>query len=141
MYQPASRVLTVLELLQSRPGISGTEIARRLEVDRRTVRRYITTLQDLGVPVRGVRGRHGGYRLQPGFRLPPLMLTDDEALAVSLGSSAGSSGYRSILIRRTAPAPNSRESRRSRLASSHGQSRRSSGWPFQPLPKRGSTVP
>ncbi|MEZ4521955.1 MAG: YafY family protein [Thermomicrobiales bacterium] len=85
MYQPASRVLTVLELLQSRPGISGTEIARRLEVDRRTVRRYITTLQDLGVPVRGVRGRHGGYRLQPGFRLPPLMLTDDEALAVSLG--------------------------------------------------------
>ena len=85
VYQPTSRVLTALELLESRPGISGAELAERLEVDRRTVRRYITTLQDLGVPVHGVRGRHGGYRLQPGFRLPPLMLTDDEALAVSLG--------------------------------------------------------
>jgi predicted DNA-binding transcriptional regulator YafY len=85
MYQPASRILTVLELLESRPGISGPEIAERLEVDHRTVRRYITTLQDLGVPVHGVRGRHGGYRLRPGYKLPPLMLTNDEALAVSLG--------------------------------------------------------
>jgi predicted DNA-binding transcriptional regulator YafY len=85
MYQPASRVLSMLEMLQSRPGITGGEIAERLEVDRRTVRRYITTLQDLGVPVNGVRGRHGGYVLRPGYRLPPLMLTDDEALAVSLG--------------------------------------------------------
>ena len=48
MYQPTSRVLTVLELLQARPGITGPELAERLEVDRRTVRRYITTLQDLG---------------------------------------------------------------------------------------------
>src|SRR5688572_9852146 len=85
VYQPTSRVLTVLELLQARPGISGPELAERLEVDRRTVRRYITTLQDLGVPVVGERGRHGGYRLRPGFKLPPLMLTDDEALAVTLG--------------------------------------------------------
>ena len=89
MYQPASRVLSILELLQSRPGITGAEIAERLEVDRRTVRRYITTLQDLGVPVHGVRGRHGGYVLRPGgarwARLPPLMLTNDEALAVNLG--------------------------------------------------------
>ncbi|HLT21505.1 MAG TPA: YafY family protein [Thermomicrobiales bacterium] len=85
MYQPTSRVLTVLELLQARPGISGAELAERLEVDRRTVRRYITTLQDLGVPVEGTRGRHGGYRLRPGYKLPPLMLTDDEALAVNLG--------------------------------------------------------
>ena len=85
MYQPASRVLSMLEMLQSRPGITGAEIAERLEVDRRTVRRYITTLQDLGVPVHGVRGRHGGYVLRPGYRLPPLMLTDDEAIAVNLG--------------------------------------------------------
>lgn len=85
VYQPTSRVLTVLELLQARPGISGPELAERLEVDRRTVRRYITTLQDLGVPVEGTRGRHGGYRLRPGYKLPPLMLTDDEALAVNLG--------------------------------------------------------
>lgn len=85
MYQPTTRVLTVLDLLQSRPGISGAAIAARLEVDRRTVRRYITMLQDLGVPVEGERGPEGGYALRPGTRLPPLMLNDDEALAVALG--------------------------------------------------------
>lgn len=109
MYQPASRVLTVLELLQSRPGISGVEIAERLEVDRRTVRRYITTLQDLGVPVHGVRGRHGGYVLRPGYRLPPLMLTDEEAIAVNLGLLISSQLGISI-------APDSTESASAKLA-------------------------
>lgn len=84
MYYPTTRVLTVLELLQARSGVSGAEIARQLEVDRRTVRRYITMLQDLGIPVETTRGPHGGYRLRPGFKLPPLMLADDEALAVTL---------------------------------------------------------
>ena len=51
MYHPTTRVLTVLELLQSRARLSGGELADRLDVDRRTVRRYISTLQDLGVPV------------------------------------------------------------------------------------------
>ena len=51
MYSPTTRLLTVLELLQSYKQMSGTEIARRLEVDRRTVRRYITMLQDMGIPV------------------------------------------------------------------------------------------
>lgn len=85
MYHPTTRVLAVLELLQSRPGMTGAALAARLEVDRRTVRRYITMLQDLGVPVEGERGPEGGYALRPGARLPPLMLSDDEALAVSLG--------------------------------------------------------
>jgi predicted DNA-binding transcriptional regulator YafY len=85
VYQPTSRLLTVLELLQARPAISGAELARRLEVDRRTVRRYVMTLQDIGIPVESVRGRHGGYRLRPGFKLPPLMFTEDEAVAVTLG--------------------------------------------------------
>jgi predicted DNA-binding transcriptional regulator YafY len=85
MYFPATRVLTVLELLQSRQRISGPELATRLEVDTRTVRRYITMLQDLGVPVEAERGRYGSYRLRPGFKLPPLMFTDDEALALTLG--------------------------------------------------------
>jgi predicted DNA-binding transcriptional regulator YafY len=58
-------------------------------VDERTVRRYVDQLRDLDVPVRSVRGRHGGYRLAPGFRLPPLMLTESEALAVLLGLVAG----------------------------------------------------
>ena len=85
MYFPATRVLTVLELLQSRQRISGPELATRLEVDIRTVRRYITMLQDLGIPVEAERGRYGFYRLRPDFKLPPLMFTDDEALALTLG--------------------------------------------------------
>ncbi|TDC51441.1 YafY family transcriptional regulator [Actinomadura sp. KC345] len=79
----------MLELLQARPRIGGAELARRLGVDERTVRRYAARLGDLGVPVVADRGRHGGYRLMPGYRLPPLMLTDDEATAVVLGLLAG----------------------------------------------------
>jgi predicted DNA-binding transcriptional regulator YafY len=85
MYHPTSRVLTVLELLQSRPSISGPELAARLEMDVRTVRRYITHLQDVGIPVEATTGRHGGYRLRRGFKLPPLMFTEEEATAIMLG--------------------------------------------------------
>jgi predicted DNA-binding transcriptional regulator YafY len=85
MSRPTTRVLTLLELLQDRPGMTGRELADRLEVDTRTVRRYATKLQELGIPVQAERGRAGGYRLRPGYRMPPLMLTDDEAAAVVLG--------------------------------------------------------
>ncbi|MBV9582076.1 MAG: YafY family transcriptional regulator [Chloroflexi bacterium] len=85
MSHPATRVLTVLELLQSRPRLSGTELAERLDVDPRTVRRYISALQDLGVPVESESGRYGGYRLRPGYKLPPMMFNEEEALAVILG--------------------------------------------------------
>lgn len=85
MYFPTTRVLTILELLQSHARMSGPEMARRLEVDIRTVRRYVTMLQDLGIPVEAERGRYGSYRLRPGFKLPPLMFTEDEALALTLG--------------------------------------------------------
>jgi predicted DNA-binding transcriptional regulator YafY len=84
MYQPTTRLLTVLELLQARGTLSGAELAQRLEVDRRSIRRYITMLQDLGIPIEGVRGPAGGYRLRPGFKLPPLMFTDQEAVALTL---------------------------------------------------------
>jgi predicted DNA-binding transcriptional regulator YafY len=84
MYHPTTRVLTILELLQAHPGLSGAELAARLEVDRRTVRRYITMLQDLGIPIEATRGPLGSYRIRPGFKLPPLMLTDDEALTITL---------------------------------------------------------
>jgi predicted DNA-binding transcriptional regulator YafY len=83
--RPASRVLGMLELLQARHGVTGAELARRLGVNERTIRRYAVTLAELGVPVTGARGRYGGYRLEPGYKLPPLMLTDDEAVAVVLG--------------------------------------------------------
>jgi predicted DNA-binding transcriptional regulator YafY len=85
MSRPTTRVLRLLELLQDRPGIGGRELATELEVDTRTVRRYATRLQELGIPVEAERGRAGGYRLRPGYRMPPLMLTDDEATAVVLG--------------------------------------------------------
>jgi predicted DNA-binding transcriptional regulator YafY len=80
-----THVLTLLETLQDHPGVGGTELAERLGVDRRTVRRYVTKLHELGIPVEAERGRYGGYRLRPGYKLPPLMLTDDEATAVVLG--------------------------------------------------------
>lgn len=85
LYHPTGRALTVLELLQARPAITGPELAARLEMDVRTVRRYITILQDVGIPIEATIGRHGGYRLRPGFKLPPLMFTDEEATAIALG--------------------------------------------------------
>jgi predicted DNA-binding transcriptional regulator YafY len=88
MSHPATRVLTVLELLQSRSRLSGSELADRLEVDRRTVRRYVSTLQDLGVPVESEPGRYGGYYLRPGYKLPPMMFNEEEALALILGLMA-----------------------------------------------------
>jgi len=85
MYHPTTRLLAVLELLQSRGRIGGGELARRLEVDERTVRRYVTMLRDLGIPVEAELGRYGAYRLRPGYKLPPLMFSNEEALAVVLG--------------------------------------------------------
>jgi len=116
MSRPTSRVLTLLELLQSGGTRTIAELAERLGVDGRTVRRYVDHLIDLDVPVESVRGRYGGYRLAPGYRLPPLMLGDDEALAVLLGLVAGRrSGLTTAMstagetaaakIRRVLPAP------------------------------------
>jgi predicted DNA-binding transcriptional regulator YafY len=87
--RPIARVLALLEILQSGGTQTVAELAERLDVDERTVRRYVGHLLDLDIPVRSVRGRHGGYQLSPGYRMPPLMLTDEEALAVLLGLIAG----------------------------------------------------
>lgn len=88
MPHPASRVLAMLELLQTHRRVTGARLAAHLEVDERTVRRYATTLVELGIPVTANRGRYGGYRLDPGAKLPPLMLTDSEAVAVVVGLAA-----------------------------------------------------
>lgn len=85
MQTPTARLLELLELLQARPLTTGREISDRLAIDARTVRRYVAALQELGIPVEGQRGVGGGYRVRPGFRLPPLMLSDDEAVVVVLG--------------------------------------------------------
>ena len=84
VYRPTARVLTVLELLQSHDRMTGAELARRLEVDVRTVRNYVQTLTDLGIPVEAERGRYGAYHLRAGYKLPPLIFTEDEALALTL---------------------------------------------------------
>ena len=85
MASPTSRLLELLELLQTRPLATGREIADRLGIDARTARRYVGVLQELGIPVEGQRGVGGGYRIRPGYRLPPLMLGDEEAVVVVLG--------------------------------------------------------
>lgn len=82
-------MLALLEILQSGGTHSVGRLAARLRVDERTVRRYVEHLSDLGVPVEGVRGRYGGYRLAPGYRMPPLMFTDAEAVATVVGLVAG----------------------------------------------------
>lgn len=85
MYSPTMRLLAVLTLLQSRYQMNGAEIASHLEVDPRTVRRYITTLQDMGIPIESERGPHGAYRLGRGSKMPPLMFTNEEAVVLTLG--------------------------------------------------------
>ena len=90
MLETSARLLRLLTLLQSRPHWPGTELAARLEVTPRTLRRDIGRLRDLDYPVHSLPGVAGGYRLGPGAALPPLQLDDDEAVAVvlSLRSSA-----------------------------------------------------
>lgn len=82
-------MLALLEILEGGGIHTARELAERLDVDERTVRRYIDHLVDLDVPVWTERGGYGGYCLAPGFRMPPMMLTNDEALAVLLGLVAG----------------------------------------------------
>jgi predicted DNA-binding transcriptional regulator YafY len=89
MTRPTARVLALLELLQSGGTHTVAALADRLGVDERTLRRYAGHLTDLGIPIEARRGRYGGYRLMPGYKLPPLMLSDDEAVAVVLGLVAG----------------------------------------------------
>jgi predicted DNA-binding transcriptional regulator YafY len=83
--RPTTRLLSMMELLQARGRIGVPELARRLEVGERTVRRYAAMLREMGVPVEAEIGRYGGYRLRPGRRLPPMMFTEEEALGLSLG--------------------------------------------------------
>ncbi|MET9029453.1 YafY family protein [Nocardia sp. NPDC004168] len=102
MTRPTARVLALLELLQAGGTHTVGELAGRLGVDERTVRRYVTHLTDLDIPVRSARGRYGGYQLAPGYRMPPLMLTDDEAVAVLLGLLTNRGADRSTASARAA---------------------------------------
>jgi predicted DNA-binding transcriptional regulator YafY len=81
----SARLLRLLSLLQTPRDWTGTELAQRLEVSARTVRNDIERLRALGYPVHATRGSVGGYRLEAGSSLPPLLLEDDEAVAVAIG--------------------------------------------------------
>jgi predicted DNA-binding transcriptional regulator YafY len=89
MADTAARMLALLGLLQARADWSGAELAERLGVTDRTIRNDVDRLRGLGYPVDAVRGRHGRYRLGAGTKLPPLLLEEDEAVAVAVGLRAG----------------------------------------------------
>lgn len=92
MLDTSVRMLRLLSILQSRPHWSGAELARRLDVTTRTVRNDIERLRILGYVVESTTGSAGGYRLGAGEVLPPLVLDDEETVAVAVGLSAGASG-------------------------------------------------
>jgi predicted DNA-binding transcriptional regulator YafY len=85
MTETSSRLLTLLSLLQGRRDWPGGELAARLEVSGRTVRRDVERLRALGYPVESLTGPAGGYRLRAGTAMPPLLLDDDEAIAIAVG--------------------------------------------------------
>ena len=92
METTAARLLPLLSLLQRRREWTGQELAARLKVSGRTVRHDIQRLRELGYPVDATRGAAGGYRLGVGAALPPLLLDDDEAVAVAVGLRTAAGG-------------------------------------------------
>src|ERR1700752_3228691 len=80
-----SRLLELLTLLQARRDWAGDELAGRLEVSGRTIRRDVERLRRLGYPVESLTGPAGGYRLRAGSAMPPLLLDDEEAIAIAVG--------------------------------------------------------
>jgi predicted DNA-binding transcriptional regulator YafY len=103
MVQTSARLLRLLALFQAQRYWSGAALAQRLEVTARTLRRDVDRLRSLGYPVHSTSGLAGGYQLGAGANLPPLLLDDEEAVAVALGlrtsASAGVSGVEEASIR------------------------------------------
>ena len=81
---PTARALRALEVLRARPGTTADQLAERLGVTERAARRYVAILREAGIDVVSRRGPHGGYRLGRGTRLPPVLFTADEALALAM---------------------------------------------------------
>ena len=92
MLPTSARLLRLLSLLQGRSSWSGADLAEQLEVTGRTLRRDVDRLRSLGYPVHSTSGTAGGYKLGAGARLPPLLLDDDEAVAVVMGLQAAAGG-------------------------------------------------
>ena len=92
MLETSARLLRLLSLLQQRRDWSGPQLAERLDVTVRTVRRDVERLRDLGYPVHATTGNAGGYRLGAGAVMPPLLLDDEEAVAVAVGLRTAAGG-------------------------------------------------
>ena len=101
MIETSARLLKLLTLLQSPRDWTGAELAEKLQVSARTVRSDVERLRSLGYPVDATRGSVGGYRLGAGAALPPLLLDDDEAVAVTIGlrKAAGVAGVEESSLR------------------------------------------
>ncbi len=87
MANTATRLITLIMLLQRQPNQTAAQLAQELGVSVRTVQRYITMLDEIGIPIYAERGPYGGYALVRGYKMPPLIFTPEEAVAVSLGTS------------------------------------------------------
>lgn len=96
MTTPSGRLLTLLSLLQARRDWPGDQLAQRLEVSPRTVRRDVDRLRDLGYPVQTTKGPAGGYRLAPGADLPPMLFDDEQAVAVAVALQTAATGISGI---------------------------------------------
>src|SRR3954469_8935106 len=88
----SARLLRLLSLLQTPRDWTGSELAERLHVSTRTVRTDVERLRNLGYPVHASRGSAGGYRLKAGTAMPPLLLDDEEAVAVAVGLRTAAGG-------------------------------------------------
>ena len=97
---PLARALACLALVQTRPGITAQQLARRLGVSDRAVRRYVAVLREAEIPVDAVSGPHGGYRLGRGVRMPPLLFTEAEALALTMAAMVGVSDQEDDVVAR-----------------------------------------
>src|SRR4051794_27975168 len=92
MLETSARLLRLLSLFQGRRYWSGLDLSQRLEVTSRTLRRDVDKLRSLGYPIHSTSGREGGYQLGAGTSMPPLLLDDEEAVAVALGLRCGANG-------------------------------------------------
>src|SRR5690348_8928927 len=92
MLQTSARLLELLALFQGRRSWAGAELAKRLEITTRTLRRDVDKLRSIGYPIDSTSGAEGGYRLGAGSTMPPLLLDDEEAVAVALGLGSAAAG-------------------------------------------------
>ncbi len=83
----ATRLITLIMLLQRQPNQTATQLAAVLDVSVRTVQHYMTMLEEMGIPIYAERGSSGGYALVRGYQMPPLIFTPEEAIALYLGTS------------------------------------------------------